>query len=128
MNRTPIPDEVLRGVLAEVDATFNVGPITQVLVAMLRADPLVTFARAERQLRALGSRTYLLALPASDVPPGLDARHPASEGPATHFLWICLHGPVEAEETMRYYGIASAEENMAALETCGVLTPRIAGE
>lgn len=63
MPRPPIPDEVIQDVLRQVDTTFNVMPITEVILAMMQADPLVTFARAERQFRAIGSKTHLLARP-----------------------------------------------------------------
>lgn len=124
MSRPPIPDWVLRDVLAQVVPTNNVMPITQVLVEMMRADPAVTFVRAEKQLRELGSRVHFLALPSSKRPTDLDVRHPVTGEYTCFYLHVCLHGEAEVESVMDEYGIVDAESNLEALALCGVLTLR----
>jgi len=109
--------------LQDADVSFDAGYIGQVLVDMMREDPGVTFAVAEKRLREINSTTYLVAIPLRFCAPQLDVAHPVTGQRANHFLWICLHGEREAIQTYRQCGIANAAANLEALGTCGVLVP-----
>ena len=109
--------------LREADATRNLGYLSQTLVDMMRADPAVTFAVAEKRLREIGSNTYLVALPTRFAAAQLEVRHPVTGDAADHFLWVCMHGIDEAIQTYRTHGIPSTNANLEALSTCGVLVP-----
>lgn len=123
MTRPPIPDWVLRGVLQQVAATWDVVPISQTLVTLMRADPLVTLARAEAQLRVLGSHVHLVAIPAEHCPPNCDALLLDGTTRASSYLWVCLYGAEEARSQMAQHGM-DASTNQEALRTCGFLTMR----
>jgi hypothetical protein len=105
--------------LTEADNTYNVGPIAQTLLDILKEEPTLTFADLEKRLRAIKSNTYLVALPAPP-PAGLRCRMPVSRASADYWLWICLHGAKEMREGLFKIG-RNEEDNLTALARCGIL-------
>jgi hypothetical protein len=107
--------------LRAADRSRNVGVISRVLMSFREADPNLTWDVAERKLREWGSKTHLIAKPASTCPSEFEVRDPVSGEPAAFYLWVCLHGAEEALATMQQCDIDTFEANLANLKTCGVM-------
>lgn len=104
------------------DTSWNVATISEMLVDALREDPLCTFDVAEKRLRELGSKTYLLAVPKTYAPMGIQVVDVRELTPCDYYLWICLYGVEEAVRTRARYGIPNADMNLVWLRKCGVMT------
>ena len=105
--------------LVRADKAFNVAEISMAMADMMGEDPALTFADFELRLRAIGSKTFLVARP-GPPPQGLEIRF-FSGAPASHWLWVCLHGEDERNQLLAELGCTVAT-NLAALAYCGVLT------
>ncbi len=112
-------DDEIDTELRQADKSWNVMILSGAMVGMMRADPALTFAKFEERLRALGSKTFLIARPKRMRPAGmlvlgLDGK------PREHFLWICLHDRNEQRMELAAQQISPAE-NLENLRICGVL-------
>src|SRR5262249_39217770 len=91
--------------------------------------PFVTFADFEEQLRLIESPMYLIALPALFAPPDLEVGLP---NPNTkkieklgHYLFVALHGAIEARDVLAEYGLVGGAANLDKLRfDTGVLVKK----
>ncbi len=121
MSRRTLTNDEIDARLREADATFNVGPLSEAMVAMMQEMPTLTFAVFEARLRAIGSETYLIARPRGTRPLGTDVRFLFNGKKAPWYLWICLHGIEERDEELSRLG-TSEGANRKALAECGCLS------
>lgn len=115
-----LPFEEFDRRLREADAAWNVVVLGQALRDMMVEDPTITFVTVEKRLRELGSKTFLIAAPASKAPQGVISVFPDGT-PANHWVWVALHGQAEATATLEGFGIPSASENLTRLAETGFL-------
>lgn len=85
--------------------------------------PFVDFYMIENRLRKLGSNTYLIAVPASQAPPGLRVRSllGTPEGDMDYFLYVEVNGPEAANVDREKFEAGSLNENLEHLKVTGVL-------
>lgn len=108
--------------LREVDLSWNVMPISECIMRLLREDPDLNLLDIETAFRAIGSKTtYLVAMPKAMITPErkVKAVH-LSGAPADYALWICLNGPDDLLKTLSSFGL-TREQNLDALRVCGVM-------
>lgn len=107
--------------LREADKSWNTMTITAAVLSMIAVNPALTLADFERQLREDESETYLIALPLQLLPIGMRAagcKDPLQD--MDGYLWVCLHGEPEAKKVLSKCN-GTAQNNLRALETCGIL-------
>lgn len=108
-------DEMLR----QGDKSWNVAHLGQVLMEILKTNPTMTLAEIEERLRAIGSKTFLVARPLKEMPKGLVSMQYPSGLPGQTWVWICLHGEAERDALLAEIGSDGATENMHELAYCG---------
>ncbi|MGZ3722958.1 MAG: hypothetical protein ACXVA9_08520 [Bdellovibrionales bacterium] len=101
---------------------------SQIMVDLIKIYPFVDFCDFENSLRRINSPMFLVAIPARFAPQGLYVAFPSQDGkvePKGHYVWVGVHGPEEARQTMAIHGINSETENLKLLkEDTGVLMRR----
>lgn len=120
-------DSDIQDKLREADKHWNVMDLSMAMVEMMHDDRDLTFADFERNLRAIGSKTFLIARPNSMTPAGLRVIKPFQKRPDNlkHHLWVCLHGKSEQEQELQNAGMTEADNLDALQNTCGVLAKAV---
>lgn len=95
--------------------------IGQAHVQIMRAHKHISFTYLERRYRFLGSQTYLLAAPAVKLPPGITARHLHTKKRTKYYVWIGVNGPIEANASMKGFGLLDQADNLEKLDQAGFL-------
>lgn len=117
----PLTQDEIDARLKEADAANNVVTLGQTMVGLMNIQPSLTFCDFEMRFREMGSNTYLVAIPTQFIPFGFVSYHPTDHSEAKFYLWICLEdGQAERDGLLREYGM-TAEDNLKALTSCGVM-------
>jgi hypothetical protein len=74
----------------------------------------------ENRYRILKSPTFLIGRPRETAPPDMKVLYPDQRGEASYFLWVCVNGQHEADETLAQLGYTQ-EENAQHLDETGFL-------
>jgi hypothetical protein len=102
------------------DQSWDAGTIAMTLMDIMVANPNETFATLESRMRQLNCKAHLIAVPASQAPKGVMVV--GGDGkPRDFWLWVCLHGRIEAKQKLREIGVDSFHSNRQHLEHTGVL-------
>lgn len=112
--------------LINVRANNNAGFVALYITDLFKQLPWLTLIDIENELREMGSRLYLIALPVKSYGTfegkelsSADFRETETELP--NALWVCMNGEKEAAETRNKNGL-SMMDNRRALLSCGFLT------
>jgi hypothetical protein len=116
-----VDDDAINARLRAADDEWTVPGYGQALADILDARPDWTLADIEERLRDLGSETYLVARPLSELPPGTLVLQFRTFAPAQTWLWICLNGIVERDALLTEID-SDEEDNLAELAYCGCPT------
>lgn len=126
-DRTPrisnVTEQQIDAKLRSLEPSLNAMVWTHGIVDLLKANSSVDLEFLEGRLRAIGSRTFLVAVAARLAPGGTVPKSVWAASPQVqdYFLWVAVNGAEEAAQRRREFGLSSVEDNADKLKRTGML-------
>lgn len=113
----------ISSVLKQIEPFKDAGLIGQAIVAIGQEFGRVDLQEIDKILREQNSETYFVALPIEELPEYEAKMPPTPDVTYPFYLWMCVNGMQEYQETLRSRGL-SHDENLSRLPNTGMLMPR----